>query len=86
MKTPTDIKALIGVFLKASHKTDTPQDLSDEIDLRQAGLIDSLGFARLLTDLERQLGEPLDLASIDPARLTHVGSLCRHIAAQLRLP
>ena len=82
MTAPGEIKMLIAAILTSAHRALAPVELLDTTDLRQAGLIDSLGFVRLLAELEQQLGGPIDLASLDPDRLTHVGSLCRHIAAQ----
>ena len=56
--------------------------VTDDTDLRAAGLIDSLGFVRLLGELERVLGTSIDLSEADPTRLTHVGTMVRHLATQ----
>ena len=53
----------------------------DSFDLRAEGVIDSLGFVRLLTELESRLGFEIDLADLDPADLTIIGPLSAHIAA-----
>jgi len=53
--------------------------LPDDLDLRAAGVLDSLGFVRLLTELETRLGRQLDLAELAPDQLTTVGPLVRHI-------
>jgi len=58
----------------------TAATLSDEMDLRTAGLVDSLGFVRLLAYLEQHLGVSIDLSELDPVQLTKVGALSRHIA------
>jgi len=54
--------------------------VSGDTDLRAAGLIDSLGFVRLLSELERVLGGPIDLSEADPTRLTHVDTLVRYLS------
>jgi acyl carrier protein len=56
-------------------------DVPDSFDLRAEGVIDSLGFLRLLTELEARLGFEIDLADLDPADLTTIGPLAAHIAA-----
>jgi acyl carrier protein len=55
--------------------------LPDDLDLRERGLVDSLGFVELLSALENRLGRRIDLSDLDPERLTNVGALARHIAA-----
>jgi acyl carrier protein len=55
--------------------------LSDDLDLRDEGIVDSLGFVELITELEVRLGDRIDLADLDPAQLTNVGALARHIVA-----
>ena len=56
--------------------------LADDLDLRAAGLVDSLGFLRLIGDLERRLEVSLDLSELDPSQLTCVGPLARYVAAR----
>ena len=82
MTAPDDVKALIVAFLGRALHEQKANGVHDATDLRQDGLIDSLGFLRLLCDLESRLGGPIDLASLAPEQLTKVGALCRHIAAQ----
>lgn len=60
--------------------------ITDETDLRAEGLIDSLGFLRLLTELERRLGASVDLSDADPARLTHVGTIVGLLTTTLQRP
>jgi acyl carrier protein len=57
------------------------EDVPDDFDIRAEGIVDSLGFVQLITDLEQRLGFDIDLADLDPADLTTVGPLSRHIAA-----
>jgi acyl carrier protein len=61
---------------------DTP-DVSDDLDLRNAGAIDSLGFVELIAALEDELGVELDFEAMDPEQLTVLGPLARHVADQV---
>ena len=54
--------------------------LQDDFDLRDQGIVDSLGFVQLLTELEARLGGRIDLTALDPEHVTNVGALARHIA------
>jgi acyl carrier protein len=83
MTTADHVKALILTSLVASPAGRVPNaiTISDETDLRLEGLIDSFGFVRLLANLEQRLGMSIDLSELDPAQLTNVGALSRHIAA-----
>ena len=62
----------------------TITQLQDGVDLRDEGLVDSLGFVQLLTELETRLERHIDLTELDPESLTNVGALARHIAAGRR--
>lgn len=60
----------------------TTADVAEDLDLRQYGLIDSLGFLELVTALEERLAITLDLANLPPEELTVIGPLSRAVAAQ----
>jgi acyl carrier protein len=79
---PLQVKALLASILQpalAAHGLSST-DLRDDFDLRREGLIDSLGFMTLLSELETRLGCQIDLAEMEPDQLTRVGSLTLHIA------
>ena len=84
MTTAADVKALIVSLIAPSLAAGgrTVLALTDETDLRAEGLIDSLGFVQLLAGLEQELGRPVDVADLDPERLTNLGALSQHIAAR----
>ena len=79
------VKAAIAAILAAKAATQIPE-LHDDLDLRSAGLVDSLGFVQLIDALERRLGYPVNLAELNPNELTRVGPLSRHIAWRRALP
>jgi acyl carrier protein len=60
------------------------QKITEDFDLRLHGVLDSFGFVTLLTYLEQQLGAALTVVDLEPADLTRVGPLSRHIASQWR--
>jgi acyl carrier protein len=59
-----------------------PADVSDDFDLREAGVVDSLGFLELVTTLEDELGIELDFEDMEPEQLTTVGPLVEYVARQ----
>lgn len=76
------VKSLIAMILepKLSAAGLTADAFTDDLDLRDQGVLDSLGFVELLTALEVHLGTAVDLADLDAEHLTRVGALARHIA------
>jgi acyl carrier protein len=74
------VKALIGSILSPRLQARRlSSDLSDDCDLRDEGIIDSLGFLQLIAELEARLG-PIDLTELAAEQLTNVGALASHIA------
>ena len=55
---------------------------SDDLDLRDSGVIDSLGFIELVAAIEDAFGIEVDLEAIDPDQITVLGPLARHVHAQ----
>jgi acyl carrier protein len=82
--TVDEVKAHI---LAAVGLTDAARGLhGEDFDLRRDGAIDSLGFIRLIADLETRTGRPIDLADLEPERLTQLNDLAAHIASQTWQP
>ena len=77
MNSREEIRAHILAFVSES------RDVSDDFDLRLNGAIDSLRFIQLMADLETRAGKVIDLADLDAERLTNLGVLSGHIAAQV---
>ena len=59
----------------------TPETAGDDLDLRDAGVVDSLGFVELIVELERDFGVDVDLDGMDADRLTVVGALVALVSA-----
>lgn len=79
------VKSVIASLLAAKSSIDAVE-IRDDLDLRASGLVDSLGFMQLISDLERRLGCRIDLAALSSEDLTKVGPLSRHIAGRRALP
>lgn len=52
-----------------------PADVDDSLNIIDSGLVDSLRFLELVTNLERRAGVTLDLFDVDPDLLTTIGGL-----------
>jgi acyl carrier protein len=60
----------------------TPEQVPDDFDLMQEGVIDSLGFMTLVAELQEKAGVEIDFGDLDPENLTQVGALSRLVASQ----
>lgn len=56
------------------------EDIPDNYDLLTEGVIDSMGFLQLISEVEARLGTTVDFEDLDPENLTVIGPFCRHIA------
>lgn len=57
-----------------------PDSLPDGFDLFQEGIVDSLGVLDMVADVENHFDVTLDLESVDPERLTVLGTFCTDAA------
>jgi acyl carrier protein len=53
--------------------------ISDDYDLLQEGVIDSLGILEMITAVETAFSIELDLENLDAESLTKVGPFCRYV-------
>ena len=60
----------------------TADDVPDDLDLLQNGVVDSLGLVTLLAEVEERFGLELDYDDLPIEDLTRVGPLSRHIERQ----
>ncbi len=51
--------------------------ITENTNLLESGLLDSLGFVELILFLENQSGREIDLMDVDPAEFCVVKGLCR---------
>ena len=52
-----------------------PTELPESFNFMDADLVDSLGFVRLIQELEQQFNIELDLSNADPEELVTLGAL-----------
>jgi acyl carrier protein len=84
MKSEAEIRAHILTFVSACAPRPTGhRAIGDDFDIRLDGGMDSLGFLRLIADIEARTGRTIDLADIDPEKLTRLGVLAAHISGQI---
>ena len=58
-------------------------DASDDLDLLDAGLIDSFGILELISEVEQHFGVEIDFEELDPDELTVLGSFAAFVATQV---
>jgi acyl carrier protein len=55
------------------------EDIGDDFDLLQEGIIDSLGIMELLSDIDSHFDVAIDFEALDASQLTVIGPLSRYI-------
>ncbi|MEO2047693.1 MAG: acyl carrier protein [Pirellulales bacterium] len=60
-----------------------PKSLTDDFDLLDSGLIDSMNFLHLVVSIEDRLGIDLNFEDLSPEEMTKIGSLCHHVQLQI---
>jgi acyl carrier protein len=58
--------------------------ISDDYDLLEEGVIDSLGLLEMISAVEKAFGIKLDFEGLEAESLTQIGPFCRYVAAQTR--
>ncbi|NJL17407.1 MAG: acyl carrier protein [Nitrospira sp.] len=55
------------------------EDIRDDFDLLQEGIIDSLGIMELLSDIDSHFDVAVDFEALDTSQLTVIGPLATYI-------
>ncbi len=82
-----DVKEFIVSYLsKTAELSGRTMDSapSDDLDLFQEGIIDSLGMFNLIAELEQHFECAIDFEGLDPEAMTVIGPLCRYVERMLR--
>jgi acyl carrier protein len=53
--------------------------VSDEVNLLDTGVLDSMGFIELLGYIQTVTGQKIDLFELDPSAFTSIRGLIRHL-------
>ena len=83
--TAQDVKAFIVSTLnrQLGYSVTRGATFPDDFDLRGGGVIDSLGFLKLVGELEAHFNCAISFEDVPPERLTILGFLCGHVTAQV---
>jgi len=60
-----------------------PASVSDDLDLLDAGLIDSFGILELIAEVEQHFGVEIDFDRLDPEGLTVLGTFAGFVATEI---
>lgn len=74
---------IIGRYAEALESAGR-EDVDDDLDLMNEGIIDSFGVIELITAVEQRFGIELDMSGIDPEKLTVIAPLSEYIAAAIQ--
>lgn len=85
MTTAAEIKAFVVEELDEALRDAgiDPAAVPDDLDLVDAGVIDSLGMIEVITAVEERFGVEIDFEELDPELLTVVGSFARFVEGAL---
>ena len=90
MTTPVSVDAVRAFILERyedelEQKGFAQEDVGDDFDLFNEGIIDSLGVVETVGAVEEHFDMELDLDELDEEDMTILGPLCRFVEAQSRL-
>ena len=82
---PGEVKQfIVGFFSDALQVAGIdPDELPDDMDLLQTGVIDSMGILEITIALEERFEVPIDLEELPADQLVAVGPLASFVANQL---
>ena len=79
--TAEEVRGFIVFHLADSFKENNlaGTEIADDFDLKDRGIIDSIGYLQLITAIEEHFGIEIDFGEMDEENLTVIGSMCRYI-------
>ena len=79
--TADEVRGFIVSHLANSFKENNlvERQITDDFDLKDRGIIDSIGFLQLISAIEEHFGIEIDFGDMDAEDLTVIGSMCRYI-------
>jgi acyl carrier protein len=79
-----DIKAVLrGFILENLLPGEDPANLTDDTELKESGILDSMSTLKLVTFLEGQYQIEFEAADLEPGNLSSISSLERLIRSKL---
>ncbi len=76
-----EVRGFIISHLASSFKENNMAEIeiTDDFDLKDRGIIDSIGFLQLISAIEDHFGIEVDFGEMDTENLTVIGSICSYI-------
>lgn len=80
----SDIKAILRDYILANLLPgEDPANLTDNTELKESGILDSMSTLKLVTFLEEQFGIEFEASDLEPANLASIESLERLVRSKL---
>jgi acyl carrier protein len=79
--TAEEVRGFIVSHLANSFKENNlvEREITDDFDLKDRGIIDSIGYLQLISAIEEHFGIEIDFGDMDAENLTVIGSMSRYI-------
>lgn len=77
---PKAVKDYILKHLRVSGSSGVPTEISDNVNLIESGVLDSMGFVSMIVAIEDNFGISIDLADSDPQDFLTVRGLVTIVA------
>jgi len=81
IKFEADLRRLLSTLVESSKET-----ITDDMDLIEEGVIDSLNIINLLTFIEEQTGADISIETLDLDHIRNVKAIVAHYAEQEHTP
>ncbi len=79
-----DIKAALrGFILENLLPGEDPANLTDDLELKESGILDSMSTLKLVTFLEEQYKVEFEANDLDPANLASISTIERLVRSKL---
>jgi len=80
----TDVRTVVRAFiLEHCLPGEDPRNLSDEMELKESGILDSLSTLKLVAVLEQSFGIELEADDLDPGNLSSIESIERLVKGKM---
>ena len=84
--TPANVRVFVADFLnrKLKDRGQGPlNDLPDDYDVLQSGVLDSLAFVEMMMAAGEHFVGEIDFEDLDPEKMTIIGPLCLYVSERL---
>lgn len=80
--SPEAVRSLVLAHLQIvlSQKGFKPEEIRDDFDFLNEGIVDSQGVLELIVEVEERLGMEINFDEMDPRSRTVIGPFCRFVS------